>query len=118
MTIHRIALTSTLTAVLACAQTPKFVISTLAGAPLAATPVPALSVAIGSPRGIATDITGNVYFTTTNPTYGANVNSVLKLDQNGILTRVTGAPLNNVGGIAVDRAGNAYVAGSGIVKIS
>ena len=86
MFVHRIALPLTLASVMACAQIPKFVISTLAGAPLAAQPVPALSVAIGSPRGIAVDNAGNVYFTTTSPTYGANFNSVLKLDRNGTLS--------------------------------
>ena len=100
------------------AQTAQFLISTFAGAPLAATPVAALSVAIGSPRGIATDTAGTVYFTTALQTGGGNAYGLLKLDQNGILTRMTGSQLDNVGGLAVDKSGNAYLAGSGVVKVS
>ncbi len=70
---------------LAPAQSPKYVISTLVGAPLATTPVPALSVAIGSPQGIATDAVGNVYFTTTGAEVGGNQNALLKLDQTDLL---------------------------------
>jgi hypothetical protein len=100
-----------LVAVLAPAQNPKFVISAVAGAPLGATPVGALSVAIGSPQGIATDATGNVYFTIT--AVRGSQNSLLKLDQNGTLTRVTGVQFSNVGGVAVDKAGNVYITDQG-----
>jgi sugar lactone lactonase YvrE len=116
----RIFLTLTLscTALLSPAQTPQFVISTLAGAPLADTPVPALSVAIGSPLGIATDTAGSVYFTSALQVWGGNGNTLLKLDQSGILTRMTGAQLTNIAGLVVDKSGNAYLAESGVVKVS
>ncbi len=97
----------------AASQSPKFVISTVVGAPLASTPVAALTVAIGSPQGIATDTTGNIYFTTTGPAVGGNQNALLKLDRNGVLTRATGAQLTNVAGVVVDKAGNAYIADRG-----
>jgi hypothetical protein len=100
-------------AVVAPAQSPKFVISTVAGAPLATTPVPALSVAIGSLQGIAADARGNVYFTTLGPSVGGNQNALLKLDQTGTLTRATGVHLSNVGGVVVDKAGNLYLTDQG-----
>ena len=63
----------------------QYVISTYAGgaAPLPA-PAPGLEVAIGGALGIATDDTGSIYFVSWK------LNSVLKLDPNGVLTRVTG----------------------------
>jgi trimeric autotransporter adhesin len=104
-------------AVLAPAQSPKFVISTVAGAPLATTPVRALSVAIGSPQGIAADTRGNVYFTTTGPSVGGNQNALLKLDQTSTLTRATGAQLSNVSGVVVDKAGNLYLTDQGFNRV-
>ena len=112
----RLSLLASVT-VLAQAQSPKYVISTLVGAPLATTPVSALSVAIGSPQGIAADAVGNVYFTTTGPEVGGNQNALLKLDQKGVLTRATGAQLSNVGGVVVDRAGNVYITDQGNYRV-
>ena len=112
-------------AAIASAQTPQFVISTVAGAPpLAAAPVQSLSVAIGSPQGVATDATGNVYFTTSVQGVTGNNNALLKLDQSGSLIRVAGysgggysgdggpataANLNGVSGVVVDKSGNVYI---------
>ncbi len=109
--IRRLALIGALAipAALAPAQAPKFVISTLAGAPLATKPVPALCVAIGSLGGIATDTGGNIYFTTALQPVGGNGDALLKLDQSGILTRLTGGQLNGVGGVVLDHSGNAYL---------
>ncbi len=104
-------------AVLAPAQSPKFVISTVVGAPLGSTPIGALTVAIGSPQGIATDVTGNVYFTTTGPAVGGDQNALLKLDPTGTLTRVTGAQLSNVAGVVVDKAGNVDITDQGNYRV-
>lgn len=108
----------------AAAAAQQYVISTVAGG--APPPVPvAADASIGNPFGVATDSSGNVYFT--------SVNCVFKLDANGVLTRVAGnsragysgdggpatdAQLNfelpgfgatSDGGLALDRAGNLYI---------
>ncbi len=115
-----------------CAQ--QYVISTIAGGEALPTPVPAMSVPIGGPQGVAVDVTGNAYFT--------NSNSIFKLDPSGVLTRVAGnsrygysgdggpatsAQLavscfylicgNGPNGLAVDAAGNIFVADSGNNRI-
>ena len=112
-------------AALAQAQTRQFTISTVAGVPpLPATPVPALSVPIGSPAGLAADAAGNLYFTTLFPTVGRNYSVLMRLDQSGIMTRIAGytagfsgdggpaaaAQINGIGGVAVDRSGDTYIA--------
>jgi sugar lactone lactonase YvrE len=104
-----------LVSVAALAQ--QYTISTIAGGAPPPTPSPAITAAIGSPQGIAVDASGNVYFT------GHNV--VLEVDTNGILTRVAGnaqggysgdggpatdAQLNAPSALAVDSAGNLYIA--------
>jgi uncharacterized protein (TIGR03437 family) len=98
----------------------QYVLSTLAGggAPPAA-PAPGLSVPIRAPQGIAADAAGNVYF--------GNLDSVYKLDPHGILTRIAGsfkvgysgdggpatsAHLSRPQGLAVDGAGNLFIADS------
>ncbi len=90
-------------------------ISTLAGGPQPGTPLLA-------PRGIAVDRTGNVYVSDTGH------NQVLQISASGALTTIagdgtccysgdgglaTGAQLNQPVGLAVDAAGNVYVADSG-----
>ena len=92
----------------------KYVISTVAGG----TPALAgVNSSIGSPRGVATDAGGNLYF--------AASNCVLRLDENGALTRLAGnarfgysgdgsgatnAQMSNPNGVAVDSGGNLYIA--------
>src|SRR5437588_339025 len=66
----------------ACSPAQQYVISTVAGGAPPPTPSLAVAAAIGSPQGIATDVSGNVYF------IGHNV--VLKVDASGMLTRVAG----------------------------
>jgi len=95
----------------------QYVISTIAGGAPPATPGSALSASIGDPARLATDAAGNVYF--------GSLHSVFKVDAGGTLTRVAGngrvgnsgdggpataAQLNSPMGIAVDAAGNVFVA--------
>ncbi len=117
----------------------QYMISTYVGGPLATVPVTAVNAAIGSPQGIATDATGNVYFTSLNansPAYYHGRYGVFKLDPNGVLTRIAGNSGEGYSGdggraldaqfrfsnyddepglpgIAVDAAGNVYIADSG-----
>ena len=100
----------------AAAYAQPYIISTIAGGVPSATPVAGVSASV-SPGGIATDKSGNVYFSSRN--------SVFKLDTSGTLTRVAGdsragfsgdggpaanAELNTPKGLAVDGAGNLYIA--------
>ncbi len=106
---------------LACAQlgtlwAQSYVISTVAGGSPAPAAASATSIALGLPGRIATDPSGNVYFTA--------LNSVFRLS-GGALTRVAGngqpgysgdggpalsAQLNNPQGMAIDSAGDIYIA--------
>ena len=63
----------------------QYLISTFAGGTAPPTPVLAVNTGIGSPVGIATDTSGNVYFT--------SMNCVFKLNQTGVLTRLAGTPV-------------------------
>ena len=127
------------TAVPAPGQIRQFVISTYAGGPSAAMPIAAANAAIGSPQGVTADAMGDVYFTSLNadsPTYYHGRYGVFKLDRTGTLTRIAGNTgagysgdggraidaqfrLSNfddesgIAGIAVDGAGNVYIADSG-----
>jgi sugar lactone lactonase YvrE len=80
------------------------------------TPVAAVGTSIGTPGALAADNLGSVYFTTGN--------CVLRIDANGMLTRVAGASssgysgdgatasaaqLNAPGGLALDSAGNLFI---------
>lgn len=116
----------------AVAAAQQYVISSYAGGSPPPTPAAGLNASIGSPLGVATDSAGNVFFT--------SLNCVFKLDPNGTVTRVAGSsrpgysgdggPAFNAelstqsegvteveysasGGLAIDRAGNIYIADSG-----
>jgi trimeric autotransporter adhesin len=93
------------------------VIKAYAGGAPPPTPVAGVSASIGAPSGVATDAAGNIYF--------ASDQCVFKLDTNSVLTRVAGnshpgysgdggpaasAQLNTPQGVAVDGAGNLYIA--------
>jgi uncharacterized repeat protein (TIGR01451 family) len=104
------------------AQTQQgYIITTVAGGGLPLTPLPATSVSTPLPQSVAADAAGNVFFTT--------LNCVFKVDKYGVFTRVAGkstltgysgdgdwatsAQLNTLKGIALDTAGNLYIADSG-----
>src|SRR4051794_10379521 len=101
------------------ATAQQYVISTIAGGAPASTPAPALSLSVGSVWGVAADVGGNLYLTS------SDLNSAFRVDPNGIITRVAGnsragfsgdggpataAQLNDPRGIAVDAAGNLFIA--------
>ena len=99
----------------------QFVITRVAGGALPATPAPGASVSVHYPDSLFVDRAGNTYF--------ATMSAVLKLDQNGVVTRVAGSPtlagyagdggpaanaqLYFPSGLAADQAGNVYIADSG-----
>src|SRR5438552_1177470 len=103
----------------------QYVISTIAGGPPAPTPIAAVDASIGHTYAVATDAAGNVYFISDN--------CVFKLEQqNGVLTPVAGnsrvgyaddggpaifAQLSDPRGVAVDGAGNLFIANSGNYRI-
>src|SRR5262245_27583906 len=102
------------------AAAQQYVISTIAGGAPPATPVRGLDMPLNV-RGVATDASGNVYFTST-------LNCIFKLDPTGIVTLAAGnsrpgysgdggaaarAQLNTPLGMAVDVAGNLYIAYNG-----
>ena len=109
----------------AVAPAQPYIISTFGGgAPPLPAPVPALTVPV-FPGSMVTDTAGNVYFL-------ARGSYVLKLDQRGVLSRVAGngrtgysgdggpassAQLLRAQGIAVDGAGNLFIADSGNNRI-
>src|SRR5689334_18170924 len=66
------------------AAAQQYVISTYAGGVPLPTPSPGVGAAIGTASSVATDAMGNVYFSS------ADLHSIFKLDQNGVLTRVAG----------------------------
>ena len=101
----------------------QYVISTYAGGGPPPTPIAAAKMAI-APLGMAVDTSGNLFFISSN--------CVFKLDQNGIITRVAGnsrtgyagdggpalsAQFSAASGVAVDAAGNVYVADSGNYRV-
>src|SRR5689334_20359300 len=87
---------------LAAAQTtnveaPHYRISTIAGGALRLASIPATSVSVGNPTGVAVDSAGNAYFT--------SASMVFKLDGSGVLTRfagTTGGGYSGDGGPAVN----------------
>jgi len=103
---------------LAAAQ--QYVIWTIAGASAPATnPVPALGLSFGSMWGIGADPAGGTYMSS------SDLNSIFRLDPSGQATRIAGtsfpgysgdsgpavsAQLNDPRGVAVDAAGNLFIA--------
>jgi sugar lactone lactonase YvrE len=100
----------------------QYVISTFAGGGPSPSPVSALSVSLGTIWGVANDAEGNVYLSS------SDLSSVFRLDSTGQLTLVAGnsragysgdgalaaaAQLNAPRGVAVDTAGNVFVADMG-----
>src|SRR5215470_14013609 len=98
------------------ASAQQYLISTIAGGAPPPTPALGIDVSIGTPRGIAMDAVGNIYFT--------SLNSVFKLDQNGAVMRVAGnsrpgysgdggpataAQLYSPQGVAIDATGNLFI---------
>ena len=107
-----------LSSVAALAQ--QYVISTYAGGAPPPTPVIGTIASIGAPLSVAAGAAGNVYFASNN-------NCIFRLDQNGILTRIAGNSLSGYSGdggpatsarlsapqgLAVDSAGNLFIADS------
>src|SRR5579863_3481724 len=101
-----------------------YTVSTVAGGSPAPATAAATSLALGVLGRVATDPAGNVYFSA--------LHSVYKLDSSGTVTRVAGngrpgfsgdggpatrAQLNSPQGVAVDTAGNIYVADTGNERI-
>lgn len=99
-------------------------ISTFAGGAPQKTPVAAVSASVGAPTSVATDTAGDVFFT--------GDQCVFKMDPAGVLTRVAGnsragyagdgglgidAQLNNPLAVAVDRAGNVFIADTNNFRI-
>jgi len=115
--IHRVvSLLAAITSA-AMAQPTSYVISTLAYGTVVPVNGPSLTTPVGETQGVAVDASGNVFFT--------NRYSVYKLDGLGIVTRIAGtgifgdlgdggpaiyARFKYAGGIALDHAGNIYVA--------
>jgi uncharacterized protein (TIGR03437 family) len=104
-----------------------YLISTLAGGNvMPATPIAGTSSSIQFGNGIAVDSSGNVYLPS------GNSNALFKLDTHGVLTRIAGtgaagfsgdngpalnAQMNSPFAVAVDTAGNLYVADTGNSRI-
>jgi trimeric autotransporter adhesin len=97
----------------------QYSIATVAGGAPPPTPAAAASTSIGQPNRVMTDSSGNVYIST--------LNCVFKMDTSGNLTLVAGnsrpgfsgdggpatrAQLNAPQGMALDKAGNLYIADS------
>ena len=108
------------TAVFAPAQDQQYTISTYAGGAPPPTPTLSADKAIGGAASLATDNAGNLYF--------VSFNCIFRLDHSGVITRVAGisppgysgdggpatdAQLSQPGGIAVDGAGNLFIADVG-----
>jgi uncharacterized protein (TIGR03437 family) len=96
----------------------QYTITTAAGGAPPTTPVAAASTSIGQPARVATDSSGNVYFTSLNSVFkisGGNLTLVAGnaragfSGDNGPATR---AQLNSPQGLALDNAGNLYIADS------
>jgi len=97
----------------------QYSITTAAGGAPPPTPAAAVSTSIGQPNRVMVDASGNVYF--------SSLNCVFKMDGSGNLTLIAGnsrpgfsgdggpatrAQLNTPQGMALDKAGNLYIADS------
>ncbi|MBZ5579046.1 MAG: SMP-30/gluconolactonase/LRE family protein [Acidobacteriia bacterium] len=104
----------------AVALAQQYTISTVAGGAPPATPAGATSTSIGPPQRVTTDAAGNLYFT--------SLNSVFKVSTSGTLTLIAGnsrqgfagdggpaiqAQFNAPQGLAVDAAGDVFIADTG-----
>jgi sugar lactone lactonase YvrE len=122
MTPARIELALLLTGTVLSAQ--QYVISTIVGGVPPPTPLAAIGAYIGSPTSVASDPAGNLYFT--------SLHCVFKIDKSGVLTRVAGnslagfsgdggaatnAQLRDPSGVAIDRAGNIFIADAGNQRV-
>jgi sugar lactone lactonase YvrE len=107
------------------ASAQPYLISTYVGGLAAPTAVPGVGYALEDPNGVATDAFGNTYIS-------SSYNCIFRLDANRNLSRVAGncrggfsgdggnalnAELNNPQGIALDAAGNLYIADQGNQRI-
>ncbi len=100
---------------LAVAQ--QYTISTLAGGAPPVTPVAALSAAIGQVRRVAVDASGNVYFSSGNCIFKLNSQGTINLFAGNSRAGFSGdggpavnAQLNGPQGMAIDAAGDVYIA--------
>src|SRR5271157_2250007 len=111
-----------------CAGAPAQIITTVAGTDFVfpTTPLPALNAPLGGVQGVAVDAQGNVYAA------DSSNNIVVRISPNGMLTVVAGngiagfsgdggpatsASLNGPLGVALDSAGNLYIAEIGNNRI-
>jgi len=104
----------------------QYVIDTIAGGAPPPTPSRRLFMAVSGTFGIAADARGNVYVP------NSSLNMIFRVDPSGMVTRVAGnsrvgysgdggpatnAQLNSPNGLAVDSAGNLFIADSGNRRI-
>jgi len=122
---RRFAVIACMAAASCCAQSSQYLPVTLAGGGAPATPAAAGSIPIAHPNAIATSDSGGEWFTGMNPFFIA-MSCVFRIDANGTVTRVAGksgqpgysgdggpatsALFNEPGALAIDGAGNLYVA--------
>ena len=108
----------------AASPAQQYTMSTIAGGAPPATPAPGTSVSIGNPLGTAADNAGNAYF--------SSLNCVFRLDTHGVVILMAGtsragfsgdggaainAQLFSPNGLAVDSAGNVFIADNGNNRI-